>query len=72
MRLKIYHFFYFLFLLGVVFLGCSDSPTGSSSCDINCPSASRTGCECNDGTSSTATGSGACSGHGGVKCWDCK
>jgi len=24
---------------------------------------------CNDGTSSTATGSGACSSHGGVACW---
>jgi hypothetical protein len=24
---------------------------------------------CNDGTTSTATGSGACSHHGGVSCW---
>jgi len=30
----------------------------------------RVGAECNDGTSSTATGSGACSHHGGVRCWD--
>jgi hypothetical protein len=29
----------------------------------------RVGALCNDGTSSTATGSGACSHHGGVKCW---
>lgn len=29
----------------------------------------RTGCICNDGTSSSATGSGACSGHNGVKSW---
>jgi len=29
----------------------------------------RIGALCNDGTSSTATGSGACSHHGGVRCW---
>jgi len=29
----------------------------------------RTGAQCNDGTTSGATGSGACSSHGGVKCW---
>jgi hypothetical protein len=29
----------------------------------------RTGAQCNDGTTSTATGSGACSHHHGVKCW---
>jgi hypothetical protein len=29
----------------------------------------RIGATCNDGTTSTATGSGACSHHGGVSCW---
>ena len=29
----------------------------------------RTGALCNDGTTSSATGRGACSHHGGVKCW---
>ena len=29
----------------------------------------RVGAVCNDGTASTATGSGACSHHGGVRCW---
>lgn len=29
----------------------------------------RTGAICRDGTTSTATGSGACSSHGGVSCW---
>jgi hypothetical protein len=29
----------------------------------------RIGAACKDGTSSTATGSGACSHHGGVSCW---
>jgi hypothetical protein len=29
----------------------------------------RTGAMCNDGTTTTATGSGACSHHGGVKYW---
>ena len=29
----------------------------------------RIGAICNDGTQSSATGSGACSWHGGVSCW---
>jgi hypothetical protein len=29
----------------------------------------RTGARCNDGTTSSATGSGACSHHRGVACW---
>jgi hypothetical protein len=29
----------------------------------------RVGAICKDGTTSTATGSGACSHHGGVSCW---
>jgi hypothetical protein len=29
----------------------------------------RIGAMCNDGTASKATGSGACSHHGGVSCW---
>jgi hypothetical protein len=29
----------------------------------------RIGAVCMDGTTSTATGSGACSHHGGVSCW---
>ena len=32
-------------------------------------SSTRVGAECSDGWDSTATGSGACSSHGGVKCW---
>ena len=32
----------------------------------------RIGCLCNDSTYSKATGSGACSHHGGVKVWLCK
>ena len=33
------------------------------------PSGTRIGAICRDGTSSDATGSGACSSHGGVSCW---
>jgi hypothetical protein len=33
------------------------------------PERHRVGAVCNDGTNSTATGSGACSHHGGVLCW---
>jgi len=32
-------------------------------------SGTRIGATCNDGSSSNATGSGACSSHGGVRCW---
>lgn len=39
--------------------------------DNDCPPESRTGAICNDGTTSSATGSGACSGHGGVSNWLC-
>lgn len=41
------------------------------SCDTTEPCV-RTGAICNDGTTSTATGSGACSSHGGVKEWICQ
>ena len=33
------------------------------------PTRTRIGATCNDGSSSDATGSGACSSHGGVRCW---
>ncbi len=32
----------------------------------------RRGAVCKDGTETTVTGSGACSGHGGVDYWLCK
>lgn len=32
----------------------------------------RIGAECNDGTRSNSTGSGACSNHGGVNYWICE
>lgn len=32
----------------------------------------RTGAICNDNTTTTSTGSGTCSGHGGVKEWTTK
>ena len=46
----------------------------SFSCDEggDCAPADRTGAVCKDGSTSTATGSGACSGHGGVDYWICK
>ncbi len=50
----------------MVFVSC----TKDSDCQ-NDPG-KRSGAVCKDGTSSTATGSGACSGHGGVDHWTCK
>ena len=40
-------------------------------CSIDCPSSNRTGALCNDGTTSSSTGGGTCSGHDGVSCWYC-
>lgn len=45
--------------------GDDDSPTGPGE-EGNCR---RVGAVCNDGTHSDATGSGACSHHGGVDHW---
>lgn len=48
---------------------------GCSKCkDVECaPGATnRVGARCVDGTTSEATGSGACSGHGGVDYWLCE
>ena len=36
---------------------------------FSCSKGKRTGAICNDGWKSSATGSGACSHHGGVKYW---
>ncbi len=47
----------------------SSSSGGSTSGD--CPNG-RSGAICKDGTKSSATGSGACSSHGGVRSWICK
>lgn len=48
-----------------IFLHCEDQSG-------DCPPENRTGCICKDGTTSTATGRGACSSHGGVKKWLCE
>jgi len=56
----------FLFLILLPLSSCSDKsdpPTQSSSPGV------RIGAVCKDGTTSTATGSGACSSHGGVDHW---
>jgi len=43
-----------------------DNPVDSG----DCPNGRRSAV-CNDGTTSSATGSGGCSGHGGVDYWLC-
>lgn len=53
-----------LLLTIFVTLSCED--------EGDCPPSDRIGAVCKDGTSSTATGSGACSHHGGVDYWKCK
>jgi hypothetical protein len=47
--------------------------TSISFTSFNCSDpCERIGAICNDGTRSSATGSGACSHHGGVKEWICE
>ena len=59
-----------LFLITIILLSitlsCSEESTSASG---DCE---RIGAVCNDGTRSNATGSGACSHHGGVREWICK
>lgn len=57
-------------LLIVLPLSCSEDDPGGSPCDAQ--QSNRIGAKCMDGTRSTATGSGACSSHGGVDYWICK
>jgi len=54
-------------ILIIAFFSCDDEEV-----KINCDPVDRIGAICNDGYQSTATGSGACSSHGGVKEWICK
>lgn len=62
-----------LVLVALLASSCSgsSSPSSPTSPTIATPSTSRTrvGANCVDGTTSDATGSGACSSHGGVSCW---
>lgn len=48
--------------------GCGKTKSSTNSTD-DCV---RIGAVCKDGTSSDATGSGACSSHGGVDHWICR
>ena len=63
----------FLITLMLIFVSCINSPEENT--DTNSETNSddnsgvRIGAVCNDGTTSTATGSGACSHHGGVDYW---
>jgi endonuclease G len=41
-------------------------------CLKECPPENRIGAACADGTRSENNGSGACAGHGGVECWECR
>lgn len=55
----------FILIIALTGFACDDPGGG-------CPANKRTGAVCNDGTTSTATGSGACSHHQGVDHWICK
>jgi hypothetical protein len=68
-------------LLCLILVACSDddpvapsnsSTSGSGSHQCGSNETDRVGAKCKDGTNSTATGSGACSSHGGVSYWICQ
>lgn len=54
--------------VAICLLGCTKDES-SSPCQAGSPNI--IGANFNDGTTSSATGSGACSSHGGVKSWVC-
>jgi hypothetical protein len=64
MRIFLRTFIFIIVLSFTIYLLACKNPA-SSDCD-------RTGAVCKDGTTTTATGSGACSSHGGVDHWLCK
>lgn len=58
------------FLLSLSLSDCTKEDAPVSDCQTD--QSKRRGAKCKDGTESNATGSGACSGHGGVEYWLCK
>lgn len=61
-----------LLVSSIAFSDCSKDDNNTPSTDCQTDASKRRGARCKDGTESTATGSGACSGHGGVDYWLCK
>lgn len=63
-----------LLIVGLTTLSCTKEETPSQTLSGNCQTDAslRRGAKCKDGTTSNATGSGACSSHGGVDYWLCK
>ena len=63
-----------LFLLifsAFAFGSCEKEDYFKNSYECQKTSPNRIGARCHDGSTSSATGSGACSHHGGVKVWLC-
>ena len=60
-----------LFIISLT-LSCSKDAVTPSTSDCQTNQSLRKGCVCKDGTQSSATGSGACSGHSGVDHWICR
>ena len=48
---------------------CTPEPCPPGPCDASCINSYKSGAMCNDGTTSSSTGSGTCSGHNGVNYW---
>ena len=54
-----------------IFAPSCDSSSGPDGHQCGVNETDRVGAKCNDGTSSSSTGSGTCSSHGGVAYWIC-
>lgn len=63
-----------IFFISIIFSCAKDDSSSSQSAGNDCQNdqSKRRGALCKDGTMSTATGQGACSGHVGVERWLCK
>ena len=72
MKTKSYLIALMICISGIGFSRCNKEETTPSGCDCQTVQSCRAGANCADGTTSTSTGSGTCSGHGGVQSWICR
>lgn len=61
-------FWVIILLSSLAFYSCEKE----SNCDCQLYESCRDGAVCQDGSTSTSTGQGTCSSHGGVDYWTCK
>ena len=62
----------FIFILLILLLGCINHDNPQPYPPATPASCVRIGAVCNDNTTTSSTGTDACSGHGGVSSWICQ